>query len=884
MKISMAVLAFILSIVSTAMASEEVTQSFTLDGRLYSDAAATTPLLDTVAFKFQILNSAQTCILYEESQSVDTVASNGFYTVQVGQKRTGIKRTAGDSDSTLAAIFSNSTASLPGKLVSNGTACAYVPLAGDARYLKVTVTPSDLIPRSTITNLLMDSVPMAMVAERAETLQGFGPSSFLKTTDVGTGANQIVQLNGTAQLPAVDGALLTSLNPANLSGAVSIAKGGTGQATKAAGYNALSPNSTKGDIAVHDGTTNVRLAAGANNYVLTADSAAATGLKWAAVPAATVADASYLAKGIVQFDTNAATSGITIASGVANVNFGTGANQLVKLDGSSKLPAVDGSALTNLNAGNIATGTLPIARGGTAATSFPSNTMIVANGTGSALASFTCGVGEYLTFGAAGIAACGNGTSGTGFVNGGNSFGAAANLGTNDAQSLNFKTNNTTKMTILSGGNVGIGTTTPGAYVDINGPYEAMGSTQGMLAVSSNTAFGPDIGGSISFGGKVDGTATFKTFGMIAGFKENSTVTNEAGYLSFGTRVSGGLPAERMRITSTGSVGIGTTTPTGKFDVQTTEPGALVNRQVADFLHTFNGGSSGQVLQLIGMSSGGVHDGMNFVTRWGPRMSFGVTSGSGVSTTPSEQLTILSSGNVGIGTTAPLTKFEVVDGTIGARSATQMPKIAIWGQAADSFPASIEMIGSRTNGTTAAQSNDVLGQIVFKGLNGGGGAGIYAVSSENQLSTANGTFLAFQTTASGGNSNLERVRIDHNGRVGIGNAAPRAALDVTGSIIGTASVLNGTSTIDFSGGNIQHTTADCGGFALHNLKDGGTYMFVVKGTAVATCAFTAFSGAGTGALTVHMPPNHTATTTGKHTIYNLVVSGGDVYLAWTPGY
>jgi hypothetical protein len=37
-------------------------------------------------------------------------------------------------------------------------------------------------------------------------------------------------------------------------------------------------------------------------------------------------------------------------------------------------------------------------------------------------------------------------------------------------------------------------------------------------------------------------------------------------------------------------------------------------------------------------------------------------------------------------------------------------------------------------------------------------------------------------------------------------------------------------------------------------------------------------------LTVHLPPDHGETTAQKHTIYNIAVSGGDVYLAWTPGY
>jgi hypothetical protein len=46
-----------------------------------------------------------------------------------------------------------------------------------------------------------------------------------------------------------------------------------------------------------------------------------------------------------------------------------------------------------------------------------------------------------------------------GFNQGGNSFGATATLGTNDANSLVFETNNVTQLTINSGGRFGIGTT-----------------------------------------------------------------------------------------------------------------------------------------------------------------------------------------------------------------------------------------------------------------------------------------------------------------------------------------------------------------------------------------------------------------------------------------
>lgn len=62
-------------------------------------------------------------------------------------------------------------------------------------------------------------------------------------------------------------------------GTVGIANGGTGQTTQTAGFDALSPTTTKGDLIVHDGTDNVRQAAGANNQLLTYDSAQANGVK-----------------------------------------------------------------------------------------------------------------------------------------------------------------------------------------------------------------------------------------------------------------------------------------------------------------------------------------------------------------------------------------------------------------------------------------------------------------------------------------------------------------------------------------------------------------------------------------------------------------------------
>ncbi len=63
---------------------------------------------------------------------------------------------------------------------------------------------------------------------------------------------------------------------------VAIAEGGTGQSAKTAAFDALAPTTTKGDVIVSNGSDNLRIAIGANDTVLTADSGEASGVKWVA--------------------------------------------------------------------------------------------------------------------------------------------------------------------------------------------------------------------------------------------------------------------------------------------------------------------------------------------------------------------------------------------------------------------------------------------------------------------------------------------------------------------------------------------------------------------------------------------------------------------------
>lgn len=103
----------------------------------------------------------------------------------------------------------------------------------------------------------------------------------------GNGTNVVMSAIQAADVPTLN--QNTTGTASNVTGVVAIANGGTGQTTKIAAFDALSPASTKGDLIAFDGTDNVRLPVGADGLVLQADSTQTTGLKWAATATNTLA-------------------------------------------------------------------------------------------------------------------------------------------------------------------------------------------------------------------------------------------------------------------------------------------------------------------------------------------------------------------------------------------------------------------------------------------------------------------------------------------------------------------------------------------------------------------------------------------------------------------
>lgn len=161
----------------------------------------------------------------------------------------------------------------------------------------------------------------------------------------------------------------------DVSSTLAIGNGGTGGTTNTTGFNNLSPNTTKGDLIVHNGTNNVRQSVGTDNYVLVADSTQSTGIKWAAVPQpayptvqifysgsgtyTTPANCRFLKVRMLGAGAGGDGSGTSPGSGSAGGNTTFGSSLLTANGGSAAsapIGGVGGGALINTPAYGIAQG------------------------------------------------------------------------------------------------------------------------------------------------------------------------------------------------------------------------------------------------------------------------------------------------------------------------------------------------------------------------------------------------------------------------------------------------------------------------------------------------------------------------------------------------
>lgn len=141
----------------------------------------------------------------------------------------------------------------------------------------------------------------------------------------------------------------------------------------------------------------------------------------------------------------------------------------------------------------------------------------------------------------------------------------------------------TDKMVVTDTGFIGIGASTPPVAITATGPNAAYAQFLGWFnALNSNGGGGfaaihnngtgvlPNANDRLGYYlfGTQDGATRRYGAGITARAEETWSSTSVPAYLSFTTAPSGSaVQAERIRITSSGNIGIGTSTPTQKLEV-----------------------------------------------------------------------------------------------------------------------------------------------------------------------------------------------------------------------------------------------------------------------------------------------------------------------------
>jgi hypothetical protein len=222
-------------------------------------------------------------------------------------------------------------------------------------------------------------------------------------------------------------------------------------------------------------------------------------------------------------------------------------------------------------------------------------------------------------------------------------------------------------------------------------------------------------------------------------------------------------------------------------------------------------------------------------------------------TNASEKMRVLSNGFVGIGTNTPDVEFEVVS------TATFNPH-GIMGTEYNSNSVSDSHLWLRkARGTESAplpvMANDEIGSLKFRGHNGiifptnFDQTEIVAIASENFSPTANGSFLKFMTTANGNNSGSERMRIDHNGKIGIGTPSPNTRVDIAGDIAtkeSTVTLSGNSNNVAIGNYTFIRITGPTANYDITGFAGGvdGKMLIVVNNTAFAV----SFKDANAGSL------------------------------------
>jgi len=347
-------------------------------------------------------------------------------------------------------------------------------------------------------------------------------------------------------------------------------------------------------------------------------------------------------------------------------------------------------------------------------------------------------------------------------------------------------TNAARRITVTGDGNVGIGVTNPSAKLDVQDPSGATARVRTFTAGNAQLTI-DSVGG-----------AAILDLQTTAGLNRIIGGAGGTSNLSFVT-----ASAERMRITSTGVVGIGTTTPQGLFEVSGAGVSYFTRGTKSILINPNQVGADTNA--LIDVSSG---------------MAIAFASGT------AERMRITSSGSVGIGTTIPSAKLQVVGDALFGGDATY------------------NNVFVTNNSTTGGGAFTIQQNGVNRGQFAVSGGWLGDTSSDTAI-TSVAPNIRFYTN----NSVNERMRIDGSGNVGIGTASPNQKLTVVGNInmpgggysliYGTSDAntritgdnTSGSSFLDFrTAGSTRLYITDAGEVLVNTTTDAGAYALQVSGS------------------------------------------------------
>ena len=332
-------------------------------------------------------------------------------------------------------------------------------------------------------------------------------------------------------------------------------------------------------------------------------------------------------------------------------------------------------------------------------------------------------------------------------VNGNVQFGDGGGFDMNaNGSRWQFSLAGTERMRLDSSGRLGLGTSSPSRPLTVNGIIQSESSTLAgglFYGAYTGTTAGNQLGVLDFYGNGTGVTGEVKITGILDAGSTTSA------YLSFNTTSSGTL-TEKVRITSDGKVGIGTTSPSEQLEIYSTSDHRLKVSRATTGIELFQPASASPMLNASGT---------------GVALRFGLND--------TEAARIDSAGKLLVGTSSSTVNASMVlQGDSG--SPTGAAQIYLQrGTAA----------GSITEG-------DPLGVINFADSNGGRFARIEGECDGDEASNDYPGRLVFSTTANAASSPTERMRITNDGRVLIGHqstasSATNSALLTAGSSINT---------------------------------------------------------------------------------------------------